>query len=167
MRQKRVSRLADASSCLQWASHPPFSAEEDRSAWRNHASVRDLYVLSLCHRRDVASLRDLRAKHLPMLRAMRDEGLAAIERVYGLHRDSVKAFVHYPPQFYHFHAHFTALGVSIGGGCNVERAHLLDDIIDALEADSEHYARCSLTIRVGEKDALWGRLTAAAAEAAS
>ena len=50
------------------------------------------------------------------------------------------------------------LGVSIGGGCHIERAHLLDDIIDALEADSEHYARCSLTIRVGEKDELWSRI---------
>ena len=52
--------------------------------------------------------------------------------------------------------------MSIGGGSNVERAHLLDDIIDAIEADSEHYARCSMTIRVGEKDELWSRIRAAA-----
>ena len=63
--------------------------------------------------------------------------------------------MHYPPQFMHFHVHFTALGVCIGAGCFAERAHLLDDIIDNLEADSEYYARCSLTIRVGEQDALY------------
>lgn len=51
--------------------------------------------------------------------------------------------------------------MSIGGGCNIERAHLLDDIIDALEADSEHYAKCSVTIRVGEKDELLSRIRAA------
>ena len=142
----------------KWASHPPMAAGEDRSSWRDHPSVRDLYVLGLCHRRDVASLRDLRAKHLPMLRAMRDVGLATIERTYGVPADKVKCFVHYPPQFYHFHVHFTGLGVAIGGGCNVERAHLLDDIIEALERDTEHYARCSLTIRVGEKDELLSRI---------
>jgi m7GpppX diphosphatase len=84
------------------------TADEDRSSWCNHPSVRDMYLLGLCHRRDVASLRDLRAKHLPMLRAMRDVGLATIERVYGVQANRVKCFVHYPPQFYHFHVHYTA-----------------------------------------------------------
>ena len=55
----------------------------------------------------------------------------------------------------------TYKGRSIGGGCNIERAHLLDDVIDALEADSEHYAKCSVTVRVGEKDELWSRIRAA------
>ena len=83
------------------------TADGDRSAWHNHASVRDLYCLGLCHRRDMASLRDLRARHLPMLHAMRDQGLATLERVYGVAADRVKCFVHYPPQFYHFHVHYT------------------------------------------------------------
>lgn len=39
-------------------------------------------------------------------------------------------------------------------------AYAQDDIIDNLEADGDYYARCSLTIRVGEKDALWKGITA-------
>jgi m7GpppX diphosphatase len=58
----------------------------DRSAWRGC----DLYLLGLCHRRDVASLRDLRAHHLPMLRGMRDAALALIQSVYGLPPDQVR-----------------------------------------------------------------------------
>lgn len=38
----------------------------------------------------------------------------------------VRVFFHYPPQFYHLHAHFTALSVE-GAGCLTERAVLLDD----------------------------------------
>ena len=39
--------------------------------------------------------------------------------------------MHYPPQFYHFHVHFT--NVSVAMGVQTERAHLLDDIIDNIE----------------------------------
>jgi m7GpppX diphosphatase len=38
-----------------------------------------------------------------------------------------------------------------------------DDIIDNIAADSEHYARCTLTLRVGEQDPLWQRSAARAA----
>ena len=107
----------------QWSSHPDCGGE--RASWRGHAATRDMYVLGLCHRRDVASLRDLRAAHLPMLRAMRDAAHTTIGEVYGVAADQVRAFVHYPPQFYHFHVHFTGLGVCIGNGCFIERAHLL------------------------------------------
>ena len=43
----------------------------------------------------------------------------------------LRIFVHYPPQFYHFHVHFT--NVSVDVGVSTERAHLLDDIIENLE----------------------------------
>jgi m7GpppX diphosphatase len=71
----------------------------------------------------------------------------------------------YPPQFYRLHVHFTALSVAIGAGHFVERAHLLDDVIENLERDGEHYARASITVRLGEGDALQQRYVAAAAAA--
>jgi hypothetical protein len=38
-----------------------------------------LYCLAICHRRDVRSLRDLNAAHLPLLRNIRAKSLAAIK----------------------------------------------------------------------------------------
>ena len=38
-----------------------------------------------------------------------------------------------------------------------ERAHLLDDVIDNIERDSEHYAKCAITGRMGENDELFRR----------
>lgn len=53
--------------------------------------MKELYVLGLCHRRDVASLRSLRAAHLPMLRAMQHGAMEVIERVYGVPADQARA----------------------------------------------------------------------------
>ena len=64
-------------------------------------------------------------------------------------------------QFYHLHVHFTALNAA-AGGCNVERAHLLEDVIDNLAADPMYYAKAAITIRVGEQDPLWGHIQRAA-----
>jgi len=137
----------------KWSTHP----RGDRASWRDHPAVRDLYCLAVVHRRDVASIRDLRAEHLPLLRVIRSEGMATIASVYGLPANQVRAFFHYPPQFYHLHVHFTALNVCVGHGCYAERAHLLDDVIANLEADGEYYAHRTLTVRVGVKDALLER----------
>ena len=80
----------------------------------NAAYANELYCLGLCHRRDVRSLRDLRGEHLPMLRAMLRKGREIAAETYGVPTESLRCFVHYPPQFYHFHAHFTHVAVDFG-----------------------------------------------------
>lgn len=138
----------------KWTTHPdPKTMPKEQ--WMNHPSTRELYCLGLCHRKDVRSLRDLRAAHLPMLRAMARKGREVIKNTYGLANESLRIFVHYPPQFYHFHVHFT--NVSVEHGVSAERAHLLDDVIENIERDSEHYAKRSITCRMGENDELWRR----------
>lgn len=133
--------------------------------WASHPAVEGLYCLALVHSRDIASLRSLRGAHLPLLRALRAQCLATIEATYGVEGSAVRAFVHYPPQFYHLHVHFTSLNVAMGCGCFVERAHLLDDIIDNLERDASFYETVSLTVRLGQGDALQSRYAEAAADA--
>lgn len=127
------------------------------TAHANAAYANELYCLGLCHRRDVRSLRDLRAEHLPMLRAMLRKGREIAAETYGVPTESLRCFVHYPPQFYHFHAHFTHVAIDVG--VSTERAHLLDDVIENLERDGEHYAKCGLTMRMGERDELWKRFS--------
>ena len=96
---------------------------------------------------------------MSLLHHIRDAGIAAIYARYKSAfqevdpRQSLKIFVHYPPQFYHFHVHFTSTNVQIGTG--TERAHLLDDIIDNLSRDSDYYATRNLTCCLGETDKLY------------
>jgi m7GpppX diphosphatase len=136
----------------KWQTHPD-CATTDRASWFNHPSVMDLYCLGLCQRRDVRSLRDLRAEHLPMLRAMLRVARDVIARVYGVHEEDMRVFVHYPPQFYHFHVHYQALSAQ-EVGCQTERAHLLEDIIDNIERDGDFYAKANISVKMGERDKL-------------
>ena len=57
----------------------------------------------------------------------------------GVAPHELRVFVHYQPQFYHLHVHFTRLHSDLG--CQVERAHLLHDVIANLEADGDYYAK--------------------------
>ena len=135
----------------KWRSHPcPHSTPRDE--WRGHPSTADLYCLGIARTPDIASLRDLRGAHRRLLEDMRSEGLAAIESVYGVARDQVRVFVHYQPQFYHFHVHFTRLENETG--CAVERGHLVSDILQNLEGNGEYYAKRTITYKLMRGSAL-------------
>ena len=113
------------------------------------------YCLAICHRRDVRSLRDLRPAHLPLLGAS-SRWAARRPRHLCLPADKLRVFVHYQPQFYHFHVHFTRLHSDLG--CQVERAHLLPDIIANLEADGSYYAKRTIYYQLKANDKLLAKI---------
>lgn len=51
----------------KWRTHPDVSTVPIDD-WHSHPSVTDLYCLSICHQRGIRTLRDLRARHIPMLK---------------------------------------------------------------------------------------------------
>jgi hypothetical protein len=71
--QAEVERLLfeDPDEQLGFMLHPDMKWDQTQ--------MNGLYCLAICHRRDVRSLRDLNASHLPMLRNIRDKSLAAIK----------------------------------------------------------------------------------------
>ncbi len=122
----------------KWRSHPP-PLTTPREEWLNHPYVADLYCLGIVKASGIATLRDLRQKHVPLLKSMVMEGLSAIKTVYGVDNDQIRIFIHYQPQFYHFHIHFTRLENEVG--CSVEKGHLVSDVIQNLEMDDEYYCK--------------------------
>jgi len=52
------------------------------------------------------TVRDLKQEHLPMLKAIRDESLDAIEKKFNVSRQKILSFFHYQPTFFHLHVHF-------------------------------------------------------------
>jgi len=129
----------------KWRSHPNCN-EVPRSEWYNHPSTEDLYCLAIASDSSIRSIRDLGRHNVPMLQSILSKGRATIEEVYGVQPDQLRVFVHYQPQFYHFHVHFTRLDNEIG--CLVERAHLLSDIIQNLRSDSDFYVKRTITYRL-------------------
>ncbi|GAA5854071.1 hypothetical protein JCM8547_008214 [Rhodosporidiobolus lusitaniae] len=96
-----------------------------------------LYLLVLTQDRSLRSLRDLRPRHLPLLKNIRQEAeRVAVER-YGIDKGELRFFVHYQPSYYHFHVHVVHLNYVNFSGITVGQAHLLDDLIDLLELEVE------------------------------
>ncbi|XP_016319971.1 m7GpppX diphosphatase-like [Sinocyclocheilus anshuiensis] len=115
--------------------------------------LQDLYLIAIVHRRDVKSLRDLTSEHLPLLTNIRSKGEDAIQRQYGIPPRKLCMYLHYQPSYYHLHVHFTSLEFD-APGCRVERAHLLSDVIQNLQADSSYYRNCSLAFPLRADDGL-------------
>ncbi|XP_034521951.1 m7GpppX diphosphatase isoform X2 [Ailuropoda melanoleuca] len=77
----------------------------------------------------------------------------AILQRYQVKGDRLRVYLHYLPSYYHLHVHFTALGFEAPGS-GVERAHLLEDVIENLECDPEHYQQRPLTFALRADDPL-------------
>ncbi|XP_005378567.1 PREDICTED: m7GpppX diphosphatase [Chinchilla lanigera] len=119
----------------------------------NQQQLDDLYLIAICHRRGIRSLRDLTPEHLPLLRNILREGQEAILQRYQMPGDRLRVYLHYLPSYYHLHVHFTALGFE-APGAGVERAHLLAEVIENLECDPTHYQRRTLTFALRAADPL-------------
>ncbi|KAF8636040.1 hypothetical protein AX15_000197 [Amanita polypyramis BW_CC] len=99
-------------------------------------TLSSLYLLALVQDRTIKSLRDLRNRHVPLLRAIRDEAARVVSNNYGLESGSLRMYIHYQPSYYHFHVHIVNVNYVGLMGMAVGQAHLLDDVISLA---SPHY----------------------------
>ncbi|KAM9456231.1 m7GpppX diphosphatase [Clarias gariepinus] len=113
----------------------------------------NLYLIAIVHPRDIKSLRDLTADHLPLLRNIQNKGLDIIRQRYGIPASKLRVMLHYQPSYYHLHVHFISLEYE-APGCGVERAHLLSDVIQNLQDQPEYYRKHTLTFPIRADDAL-------------
>jgi len=100
-----------------------------------------LSCLAIAIRGDVRCVRDLRAKHIPLLENLKKKSLQIIQTKYAVGPTQLRVFVHYMPSFFHFHVHFYHVNCSSSTGKDI----LLDDIIDNINMDDKHYEKVSLT----------------------
>ena len=113
--------------------------------WSDQSNLNDLYLVAIVHRRDLKSLRDLNGDHLSLLKNIKKKGVEAIRAKYqGINESNLRIYFHYQPSYYHLHVHFTALQFE-APGCKVERAHLLDHVINNIEMVPDYYARSTIT----------------------
>ena len=139
----------------KWKSHPDCK-NIPRCEWNGHESVNTLYCLAIVNRKDLHTLRDIDASHLPLLYNIAINVPKIIEKIYGIPKTQLRIFIHYQPQFYHLHIHFTRLTNNMG--CQVEHAHLLDDIIQNVEMDTNYYNKRTITYALYENNALYTKM---------
>lgn len=135
----------------KWRSHPdPFTVPKE--TWKTYTqAIRDLYVLAIVRDESLCTLRDLTENHVPLLKQIEKIGCEVIQNVYHVEKDQLRVFIHYQPQFYRLHVHFTMLGNEFG--CSVEKAHLLTDVIQNLELDGGYYRKRVVCYKLTLKDA--------------
>ena len=122
----------------------------------NEGDLTTLYCLAITMQRDLKTVRDLTGEHLPLLKAIRDESLDAIERKFKVNRSKIACYFHYQPTFYHLHAHF----VHVDRTARDTRENIsLDAVITNLEMLGDFYQRTTLCYKVGTKTPLCAILT--------
>lgn len=110
---------------------------------KSSGSDDDLYMLAICHRRDIRSIRDLNDTHLVLLKNILTKGTKVIKDKFKKHKGSLRLFVHYQPTFYHFHVHIKAVDPS--SYIASDRDHLLNTIISNLMLNSDYYKKATIT----------------------
>ncbi|KAL1888788.1 hypothetical protein Sste5346_009342 [Sporothrix stenoceras] len=134
----------------------------------DRTTLEALHLLAVVERRDIWSLRDLRRKHIPWLRQMRQQLIDATIGVYatqGLEADQLKLYVHYQPTYYHFHIHIVHVQLESGATQATGKAVGLESLIEQLEHmggsregqtdDDIGMDAVSLSYTLGEASELW------------
>lgn len=81
-------------------------------------TVSSLYLLAITHSRSIATLRDLKKEHIPMLKAIRSEAGRVVKEKWGLDGErALRFYIHYQPSYcyvpIHTHPHDSSTNVSI------------------------------------------------------
>jgi m7GpppX diphosphatase len=96
--------------------------------------LKTLYCLAIPKQRDLKSIRDLDSTHLPMLNSILHESYSAIEKMFGLPKQKLKAYFHYQPTYYHLHIHF----VHVEHPAHAQAVGL-EELIFNIELASDYY----------------------------
>lgn len=113
-----------------------------------------LYCTAIVLDRTIKSIRDLREQHLPLLENIRTKSLKAIEGKYSMPPTQIRAYFHYQPSYYHLHVHFNYIKYD-APGIFVDKAHLLDTVIDNIKMIPDYYQKATLNFVARANDKLY------------
>ena len=91
-----------------WTSHPDPSKIPD-DTWYQHPAVNELHCIAITKDTRITTLRDLRATHIAMLKAILSDGHKVLQDRYGVKKDQLLVYVCYQPKFHRFKVHFSTL----------------------------------------------------------
>ncbi|GAA5833787.1 hypothetical protein JCM5353_003316 [Sporobolomyces roseus] len=163
-----IEGTAEAENVLYRDDHPQNGFVLTPDLKWDQKTMSALYLLVLTQDRSIRSLRDLKPSHLPLLRNIRQESERVAIEKYGIDKGELRFFIHYQPTYYHFHVHIVHLSYQNFSGITVGQAHLLDDVIDALELEESsppssngksYFERKTFTYSLGKNHKLFEGLS--------
>ena len=103
----------------------------------NSSTKNKLHILAIPTDITLRTLRNLRAKDIPLLEMMKQKTLEIIKEKFNLEEHSLKMYFHYRPSTYHLHIHFVNIDKRLGS--SVEYSHDLDLVIYNLKIKDNYY----------------------------
>lgn len=108
-----------------------------------------VYLQCIVRDSSLRSVRDLRASHLPLLTRIRDTVLRIGREKLNCKSSQLRMYFHYYPSFWWLHIHVVHTSFFVpGGGINIGKAILLEDVSQNLELKSDYYAEATLVTHV-------------------
>lgn len=152
---------------LQWVDNILYhGAEADRVVLRTDefvllpdlkwdlVSKASMYLIAIVMQNDIASLRDLKPKHLPLLNSIKTQVTETVKERYGVKKSQLLLYVHYQPSYYHLHVH--VVHIDLADRMGKTSSVLLDQIINKLEhSGPEGYENDTLPYILREGHELW------------
>jgi m7GpppX diphosphatase len=120
---------------------------------KSSGDEKEIHYIALVHRRDIRSLRDLDAGHLPMLNNIIQKGHEVLNEKYNQHEGQLRSYIHYHPTFYHFHVHFEMIDANEYKSS--DRDNLLTTVIDNITIASDYYQKATLVYPLSKASGLW------------
>lgn len=142
-----------------WTNHPDMNA----TSWGelvDHECAKELKCLAIFKRNDLHSLRDLRVTDVTLLQRCQTQCMDQLTSTYGVDASQIRSYIHYHPQFWHLHIHFSIISNIEGALCT--RSHPVHDIVLNMNMDSHFYASRDILVQLQDRDALAQRLRRAA-----
>jgi len=111
-------------------------------------TLASLYLSAIVRDASIRSLRDLRPRHVPLLKRIREQAYASTKEKYGVEAGQLRTFIHYQPSYCeytsrniltadHFHVHVVHVRHEVMAGMAAGQAHLLEDVIDWVSSKEE------------------------------
>ena len=103
------------------------------------------HILGIVTDLSLMTIRDLHTHNISLLEHIREKGLQVIKDKYGVDKDIIRIYIHYPPSTWLLHIHFEVI-TNISDSCATEYCHNLSQVIYNLTLDNNYYQNMTMEI---------------------
>jgi len=104
--------------------------------WKSTDDIDQMHLLCFYDNRKIRTIRDLKQTDVNILKMMRDESLNVIQERFGVNKDELRVFFHYPPSTYILHIHFVHINSSESAEWN---EWSFDHVLNCLESENNYF----------------------------
>lgn len=127
-----------------------FIISKDSSMIGNEKDFTKTHYLAISKDITLRSIRDLKGKHINMLKEISNNGKKIISEIHGGNPNNIRTYFHYHPSVWVLHIHFDYHN-TLNGYSNLSKCHKLSDVIQNLTLIDDYYQKISIEVDKNRK----------------